>query len=123
MTEEAGPPGPELGTAPALGRPSDGLVERGGEPGPIRPVAEGAIVGLVGGAIGLLAGCAIAYRLLTVSWRTIAGFHMPIVWPFAPLVIGLLTAIITGALAGYVASRGAATGSIALRLSRQTAAG
>jgi putative ABC transport system permease protein len=67
---------------------------------------EGGVVGFVGGVIGLIAGAATAYRLCTVSWRTIAGFHMDLVWPVATLTAGLVAAVLSGAVASYLTLRG-----------------
>jgi putative ABC transport system permease protein len=73
-------------------------------------VIEGGIVGFVGGMVGLLAGSAAAHRVLTVSWRSVSGFHMPIVWPMKTLAMGVVAAVLSGSVAGYLALRGAALG-------------
>jgi putative ABC transport system permease protein len=67
---------------------------------------EAAIVGALGSAVGLVAGVALGYPVVTVITRAVAGFRLDIRWPVEAAAVLFVLSTLAAAGAAYVVARG-----------------
>ena len=87
----------DLGTLRAIGLTPSGLRRL--------VIVEGGTLGVLGAMLGLSVGAVAVYRFLTASIRTVAGFHIDVLWPLGAVALMLVFGGLSGMFAANLVVR------------------